>query len=223
MLGNFLPCVVLAKEKQEKILTGAITLFQAQQTVLLRNPDLQAFSYEVRAREAETLQASILPNPRLNVRVENAAGSADFNGFDQSETTVQLSQRLELGNKRNLRKNSANLSKEIAGWDYEVQRLEVLTRFTKSFTHVLKAQQKVEGVQLARKLLNTVSERVKAGKVAAIVKIKTQVALANMRMKEERAKEDLKNARRKLSILWGDPESSFDPAQGNLFLVPDKV
>lgn len=157
------------------------------------------------------------------MRVENAAGFGDFNGFDQSETTVQLSQRLELGNKRNLRKNSANLSKEIPGWDYEVQRLEVLTRFTKSFTHVLKAQQKVEGVQLARKLLNTVSERVKAGKVAAIVKIKTQVALANMRMKEERAKEDLKNARRKLSILWGDPESSFDSAQGDLFLVPDKV
>ena len=161
------------------------------------------------------------------MRVENAAGFGDFNGFDQSETTVQLSQRLELGNKRNLRKNYANLSKEIAGWDYEVQRLEVLTRFTKSFTHVLKAQQKVsltaEGVQLARKLLNTVSERVKAGKVAAIEKIKTKAALANMRMKEECAKEDLKNARRKLSILWGDPESSFDSAQGDLFLVPDKV
>lgn len=227
MLGVLLPCVVLAEEKQEKILTGAISLVQAQQTVLLKNTDLQAFSYEVRAREAETLQSVLLPNPRINVRAENAAGSGDFNGFDQSETTVQLSQRLELGNKRNLRKNYANLSKEIAGWDCEVQRLEVLTRFTKSFTHVLKAQQKVsltaEGVQLARKLLNTVSERVKAGKVAAIEKIKTQVALANMRMKEERAKEDLKNARRKLSILWGDPESSFDSAQGDLFLVPDKV
>jgi cobalt-zinc-cadmium efflux system outer membrane protein len=227
VLGVLLPCVVLAEEKQEKILTGAITLVQAQQTVLLKNPDLQAFSYEVRAREAETLQAGLLPNPRLNVRVENAAGSGGFNGFDQSETTVQLSQRLELGNKRNLRKNSANLSKEIAGWDYEVQRLEVLTRVSKSFTHVLKAQQKVsltaEGVQLAKKFLNTVSERVKAGKVAVIEKIKAQVALANMRMKEERARQDLKNARRKLSVLWGDPEPKFDSVQGDLFRVPEKV
>lgn len=227
MLGVLLPCVVLAEEKQEKILTGSISLVQAQQTVLLKNPDLQAFSYEVRAREAETLQAGLLPNPRLNVRVENAAGSGNFNGFDQSETTVQLSQRLELGNKRNLRRNSANLSKEIAGWDYEVQRLEVLTRVSKSFTYVLKAQQKVslttDGVQLARKFLNAVSERVKAGKVAAIEKIKAQVALANMRMKEERARQDLKNARRKLSVLWGEPEPRFDSAQGDLFLVPDKV
>ena len=227
LLGVLLPCVVLAEEKQEKILTGAITLVQVQQTVLLKNPDLQAFSYEVRAREAETLQAGLLPNPRLNVRVENVAGSGNFNGFDQSETTVQLSQRLELGDKRNLRRNSANLSKEIAGWDYEVQRLEVLTRVSKSFTHVLKAQQKVsltaEGVQLAKKFLNTVSERVKAGKVAVIEKIKAQVALANMRMKEERARQDLKNARRKLSVLWGDPEPRFDSVQGDLFRVPEKV
>ena len=151
----FLPGIVLAEENQEKKLIGAITLVQAQQIVLLQNPDLQAFSYEVRAREAETLQAGLTFNPNLNVQLENVAGSGNFNGVDQSETTVQLSQRLELGNKRDLRKNSANLSKEIAGWDYEVQRLEVLTHVSQSFTQVLKAQQKVsltiEGVELAKK------------------------------------------------------------------------
>jgi cobalt-zinc-cadmium efflux system outer membrane protein len=143
VLGVLLPCINFAEEKQENILTGAITLVQAQQTVLLKNHDLQAFSYEIRAREADTLQAGLLPNPRINVRVENAAGSGNFRGFDQSETTIQLSQRLELGDKRSLRRNSANLSKEIAEWDYEIQRLEVLTRVSKSFTHVLKVQQKI--------------------------------------------------------------------------------
>ena len=64
VLGVLLPCVVLAEEKQEKILTGAISLVQAQQTVLLKNTDLQAFSYEVRVREAEMLQYGLLPNPR---------------------------------------------------------------------------------------------------------------------------------------------------------------
>ena len=226
-LNILFPCVVLAEEKQEKILTGTITLVQAQQIVLLQNPGLQAYSYEVRAREAETLQAGLTYNPNLNVQLENVAGTGNFNGVDQSETTFQLSQRLELGNKRSLRKNSANLSKEIAGWDYEVQRLEVLTRVSQSFTNVLKAQQKisltVDGVQLAKKFSNAVSERVKAGKVAAIENIKAQVAFANMRIKEERARQDLKNTRRQLSILWGEAEPSFDSVQGDLFLVPDKV
>lgn len=226
-ISFLLPCFVLAEEKVEKTLTGTITLDQALEAALLKNPGLQAFSYEVRAREAETLQAGLTYNPKLNVQVENVAGSGNFNGADQSETTVQLSQRLELGNKRNLRKSSANLSKEIAGWDYKVQRLEVLTRVSQSFTRVLKAQQKialtVEGVQLAKKFLNAVSERVKAGKVAAIEIIKAQVALANMRIEEEQARQELENDRRKLSALLGDAEASFDSVQGDLFSVPDKA
>jgi hypothetical protein len=56
VLGALLPCVVLAEEKQEKLLTEAITLVQSQQTVLLKNHDLQAFIYEVGTRIAETLQ-----------------------------------------------------------------------------------------------------------------------------------------------------------------------
>jgi hypothetical protein len=40
-------------------------------------------------------------------------------------------------------------------------------------------------------------------------------------MKEERARKDLKNERRKLSVLWGDPEPRFDNAKGDLFRVPE--
>lgn len=222
-LSLLIPALSWAEEKQQKFLTGPITLTQALQVALLQNPNLQAFSYEVRAREAEALQAGLVSNPTLNVLVENAAGSGNFSGFDQSETTVQLSQRLELGDKRHLRRTSATLSKEIAGWDYKVQRLEVLTRVSKSFTHVLKAQQNfsltAEGVQLAQKFLNAVSERVKAGKVAAIEKIKAEVALANMRMQKSRAEQELENVRRKLSVLWGNAEPKFELAQGDFFAI----
>jgi hypothetical protein len=49
-LADFLVLGVLLPEKN---LTGANTLVQVQQTILLKNTHLQAFSYEVRAREAE--------------------------------------------------------------------------------------------------------------------------------------------------------------------------
>ena len=226
-LNVLLPWVSLAEEKPEKTVTGTITLVQALQTALLQNPGLQAYSYEVRAREAQTLQAGLIINPQLHVQVENAGGSGNFKAFDQSETTVQLSQLVELGSKRHLRESSANLSKEIAGWEYQVQRLEVLTRVSQSFIHVLKAQQKVsltgERVQLAQKFLNAVSERIKAGKVAAIEKIKTEVALANMRIEEERARLELESARRKLSVLWGESKPRFDSALGDLFSVPGRA
>lgn len=229
MLAVVFPLASLAEEKQEptKILTGSINLAQVLQVTLMQNPGLQAFSYEVRAREAQALQVGLVANPKLHVEVENAGGSGNFNGFDQSETTVQLSQLVELGSKRHLRKSSANLSKDLAGWDYEVQRLEVLTHVSQSYIHVLKAQQIVslagERVQLAEKFLNAVSERVQAGKVAAIEKIKMEVALANMRIEQEQAKLEMGNARRKLSVLWGETEPQFDSAQGNLFSIPDRA
>ncbi|MHC4260640.1 MAG: hypothetical protein ACYSTF_09575, partial [Planctomycetota bacterium] len=40
---------------------GAITLRQALALALMHNPGLRAFSWEVRASEARTLQASLLP------------------------------------------------------------------------------------------------------------------------------------------------------------------
>ncbi len=222
-----LPMLSLAEENQEppKTLTGSITLAQVLQIVLMENPELQAFSYEIRAREAQTLQAGLIVNPRLHVEVENAGGSGKFKSFDQSETTIQLSQLVELGNKRGLRKSSATLSKELAGWDYEVKRLEVLTRVSQSFIQVLKSQQKVsltaEGVQLAEKFLNAVSERIKAGKVAAIEEVKAEIALANMKIEEERAGLELLKARRQLSVFWGETEARFDTAQGDLFAIPE--
>ncbi len=226
-----LPMLALAKEKQETseatTLTGSITLAQTLQIVLMQNPRLQAYSYEIRAREAQAIQAGLMTNPKFNVQVQNAGGSGDFKSFDQSETTIQLSQLLELGNKRSLRKKSATLSKEIAGWDYQVQRLEVLTQVTQSYIQVLKAQQKVsltvEGVQLAQKFLNAVSERIKAGKVAAIERVKAEVIFANMQIEEERAKLDWVKARRQLSLYWGAAQPEFDSAEGDLFSIPART
>ena len=84
VLAVIFPLIALAEEKQEptNILAGPITLAQALQMALLQNPGLQAFSYEVRAREAQALQAGLVSNPRLNVEVENVGGSGNFNNFD---------------------------------------------------------------------------------------------------------------------------------------------
>jgi hypothetical protein len=53
--------------------TGTITLRDALSAALLHHPELQAFSAEVRAREARALQAGLLPNPRQPVGRRGAA------------------------------------------------------------------------------------------------------------------------------------------------------
>src|SRR5881296_2788555 len=46
-------------------LTGQVTLAQALALTLKQNPDLAAFSWDVRSAEARILQARLWPNPEL--------------------------------------------------------------------------------------------------------------------------------------------------------------
>ncbi len=72
--------------------TGVITLRKALALALMHNPELKAFSWDVRVSEARQLQASLWPNPELGVEVEDVGGSGELSGFDAAETTIQLSQ-----------------------------------------------------------------------------------------------------------------------------------
>ncbi len=201
----------------------SITLKDAVALALMHNPQLQAFSFEKRAKEAHALQSSLLPNPELNIFLEDGTGTGGFNGFnryDQSQTTIQLSQLIELGGKRAARIHSSNLSKKLADWDYETKRMNVLTQVAKSYALLLKAQQSIELtndlIQLSEKFLNTVNERIKAGKVAALEKIKSELNLSSLKIELENAKRELKVARGNLSITWGTANPLFESAIGNL-------
>ena len=71
--------------------SGLLSLREAIAAALLGNPELTAFGYEVRAAEAQALQARRWPNPELEVEVDNFAGSGERAGFGSSEFTLSLS------------------------------------------------------------------------------------------------------------------------------------
>src|SRR5262249_10865060 len=151
------------------------------------NPELSAFSFEMRAAEARALQAGIWPNPQLGVEVENVAGTGSTTkGVRAAETTLQLSQLIELGGKRPKRIRLAGLERELTSWDYEVKRLDVLTEAKKAFVDVLATQARLAFTQdllrLAAHVQRTVSARVQAGKVSPIEETRTRVAVSTARL-----------------------------------------
>ena len=206
-----------------KDLRGPITLQRALSLALLQNPELDAFSLEQRAREARALQSGLFPNPQLEFLVEDVAGSGNFNGFSQSQTTIQLSQLVELGGKRAARLRANNLWWRLAAWDYETKRMNVLTQVSKAYVDVLKAQQQIslaeDLVRLGEQFLNAVAERVKAGKVPSLERTKAEVSLSFVRIQLEKAKRELKVARRNLSATWGRTQPQFEFASGDLFTI----
>ncbi len=200
--------------------TGILTLRQALGLALMRNPELRAFSWEVRAREAATLQAGLLHNPTIGADLQDLGVSASPDSVPQPQGTLQLSQIIELGGKRTKRRETAALSRELAGWDYETKRIEIFTQVTQAFANLLRGQQQQElteeTVRLAEETARVVSDRVRAGKVSPIEEIRANVALASAAIERDRAEKDLEGARKQLAATWGSAMPQFSKAEGTL-------
>lgn len=199
--------------------TGHLTLREVLALALEANPELAPFSREIRAREAAVLQARLFPNPELSVTAENL-GNAVLKDFDGPQTTVSLSQLILLGGKRARGIEVTALDRDLAAWDYETKRMDVLTRVAQAFVEVLRAQ---EGLALANDLMTVaervveaVSARVRAGKVSPVEETRAQVTLASVKIEQARAARELEAARKRLAATWGSTTPRFNAAQGKL-------
>jgi len=199
---------------------GEVRLRRALARALLYSPQLSTFSWEIRAREAEALQAGLLPNPEFGVELENFSGSGVYRGTDQTETTAALSQLIQLGGKRKKSRIAATLQARLAGWDFETARLDVLTSTTKAFVAVLAAQMMVDQADelaaLTEKFFQTVVDRVEAGESSPVERTRAQVTLSASHVAQSQARLALDSARMELAALWGDDQAHFDRAVGSL-------
>lgn len=199
--------------------TGSLILPQVLALTLTGNPNLAAFSEEIRAREAAELQAGLLPNPVFDANAANFGNKA-ARGFDGDVVTLALSQLIELGGKRAARIQVAQIGREVADWDYEIQRVTILAGVAQAFIDVLGAQAHTElvkhSLELAEKVVKTVSNQVKAGKVSPVEATRVEVALATARSEMMRTERELEVSRRKLAAFWGSTSPQFLNVQGNL-------
>lgn len=199
---------------------GALTLRQALALALARNPELAAFSWNVRIGEARMLQASLRPNPEVDLGVENILGTGDFRAGREAQSTLGLGQLIELGGKRAARMKEAALSRGLAGWDYETRRIEVLAHTAEAFVEVLSLQQRLvlaeETVRLAEDVAQAVGRRVDAAKTFTVERTKAEVALASAQVERDQTQRALTAARQRLAANWGTTQPRFERVEGNL-------
>ncbi|MHC4524340.1 MAG: TolC family protein [Planctomycetota bacterium] len=200
-----------------------LTLKQALALILMHNPELKVFSLETRAAQARELQAGLRPNPEIEIEVENVGGTGELSGFDAAETTIQLSQLIELGNKSQKRKKVASFEKEISHLDYRRKRLEIFSEAAKAFVLVLRVQEELqlsnELLKLSEESFETVEKRVNAGKDSPVEKTRASVALSNMKILHRQAQRNLDFARKQLSFFWGQEKPLFKRATGDIYRV----
>lgn len=188
---------------------------------LLNNPELNSYSYDMRATDARILQAGIRPNPALDVETENI----DAPVFMQ--TTFLLSQLIELGGKREARLQFARTERDRVSLDYEVKKRQLFIDTTQLFIEVLIAQQKIAFLQENLKTLQdysvVVKKRVEAGKASVIEEANFTVLLTNAEIDLRNAQNELINKKSKLAAQWGDTCDNSFVALGDLEWVPAVV
>jgi len=202
-----------------------ITLRQSLALALLHNPELQAFSWELRAQEAKILQQSLMPNPILRAKVENFGGSSPMNRFEGAMTTFRISQLVELGDKRVKRTRLAEKDHALSTWDYEAKRLQVLTEVSRRFIEVLADQRRVELAQqtleLAQQLYDIVKDRARVGVIPTVEVDKSVVRVSTEQIILNKTRLKLESSQQQLSAMWGNSNPVFAGALGELKVVED--
>lgn len=198
--------------------TGALSLSAALRMALDTNAELSAARHELQAVEATVLQAGVLPNPALEMSVEDRRR-------ETRETTFVLNQPIELGGKRGARITAAERGKDAAVAEFQAKRAEVRGAVITAFFDVLAAQDRLrlaeESAQLAQRGTDVAARRVTAGKVSPVEETRARVAESSVRLELSQAKVELATARKRLASTWGNPVPQFERADGRLDALPE--
>jgi cobalt-zinc-cadmium efflux system outer membrane protein len=197
-----------------------LTLTAAMQRALAANPRLTAAERDIGIARGRRIQAGAIPNPDLSFELDNAFGTGDYRGTRSAETTLQISQLVELSGKRQARIAAGDAGFAVAGWDRAAVRLEVLSETAIAFVNVLSAQRRVEifDEQIATlgRLTPLLQRRVDAGASSPAEIARAEVAADLAKADRERARVALAVARRDLAALMGLTAPDFKGVSGNL-------
>ena len=201
-------------------LTDDITLDDALVLAVEHNPVLAAARYQVEAADARVLQAGRWANPELEFEIENFGGRDELYGFESTESTLLISQRLQIGGKIKRGREVAESDYALAGRGWASVVLDVRAQTTAAFYAVLTEQERMglsqELLALAQSFADTVDVRVEAGKVSPVEATRARMEVAAVRVQLIRVTRELEIARVSLSAMWGSSTANFRRALGEL-------
>ena len=203
---------------------GNLTLAQAVAAALAQNPDLQSAGYELLAAAGRVAQAGLRPNPEVAVSLENFAGSGFAQGTRILESTLSLSQVVELGAKRSRRVDVARFGQDAVTLERDARQLDVLAEVTRRFVQVVAKQEQLaltrRATELTEKILASITVRVKAARSPEVEQNRASIALSRARLEVQRAEYELQTSRRMLAAMWGSTDPAYDAAQADLYAIP---
>ena len=220
----FIPWVVLlttvAWPQESQTDSPSLTLLQAAELTLERNPRLRSALFGREAAAADLDQAALKPQWSVDLQVENFAGTGAVSGFGSAETTLRLSRIFQSSDIRTGRMSVASAQESQVQNDLQAERLDLMTLLARRFLVVIRQQELLDlaehSVEVWVHATQLAQTRERAGAAPAVERLRTEIRVANAGLQREDAEYELQAARVLLAATWGDSAPKFGMADATL-------
>ena len=194
-------------------LAEPVTLAQSLTLGSEQSPRIAQARAQAQAAEARARQAGASPNPELGLEIENFAGSGAFQGLRSTETTLALSQRIELGGKRGARVAVASAERDFALLALHRAGADLARDIRVAHAELRAAEERAvlarDNVAQARELARTARLLVEAGRDPPLRQLRADALRAEAQAEEARSFGELLAARRLLADLIGSSDEAL--------------
>ncbi|MDP3492927.1 MAG: TolC family protein [Hyphomonadaceae bacterium] len=203
-----------------------LTLAEALDRARTTSPVVEIADAQVEAARGRQTQAGAGINPEASYTVENFSGSGVLRGMDSAESTIGLSQQLELGGKREARSETAGKQADAVAVRGRIARADLDLTVRERFAELSAAEERLDlaraALERARKLSDLAQTLVDAGREPPLRVLRAQALAAQAEAQFSIASAELAAAQRGLAVLWGGAESAIDAVGPWEFQQPDE-
>lgn len=202
-----------------------ISLHEAVTRTIEHNPELRAFDYQLKAQQGNVQQAGLAPATELNLELEDVLGSGDYQGVDSAQATISIGWVVERG-VRQRHIDVAQAGSSLIAVDADIRRLdaaaETARRYLVSLGYQARRENRDQAVQLSEQTIQSIRQRVRAGKTPKAELSRAQAELARAKLEREEIEHEQQAANRRLAAQWGDTTADFSGVTGDV-TAPLKV
>jgi len=218
---------ILPLMTQAKSTDPSLTLAQAIEQTLSKNPNLKAFKFRQKVLDGQQQIQALAPAYELGFDVENFAGTGELNGIDAAEFTVSLSSVIEMADKREARVGVVSERSILLKAQRKIETLNLLGEVTRRYIAVLSAQEQLllseAATTLAEDTLQAVEKRASAGITPSAEVKRAMAAVGTAKLTRYAQQQQLDIAKRALTLLWKETTPGFNAVTGDLYQFSNDI
>jgi len=202
-----------------------LTLAAAVDRTLRSNPDLAVLPARKLEQNARIELAGLRPQLAIDAQIENAFGSGAYRDLNGTETSLSLSQVIELGDQRRKRLAAARDGMDTLELAQTGAQLDVVAETTRRYIELASEEQQrtlaAQWLAASQRKTSEVERRVKAARDPEVELVRAQIDLSRAELSVRAAADRVRIAQRKLAAMWGATEPDFERIDVDLFNLPN--